>query len=439
MHQKSKNVGPLWHIQVCSSPSASRQKLLVPGAYRDSQSPEPLDDEFHDENEAHFHNDSGLRKSSCRPSKNPTTPTRTSVNPPRAPASDPGPRLRAQETLIHDRSPITETKLQAPCGKMYARVSACDRHQIGCRKCQIKLYGSPEKSAEQIIPMPDIADISGRQSSDAARPSNMNTEKDDKSRVEEEVHRTSEEPGQRPRKPDFAVSYDLHKKLKSGLKDRVSLKESDGLLYFLQVPQRPGIVKLGFTQDEFKRGKQHKQKCKLETIHANISIQFAKMKIAEKFMKIELDHLKAPWYCGECRIEHKEWFKVDIKQVDQLAERWRRWINDEFPYNELGTLKESWKWFIEHEMPREKDIKKFTHDFRWNHWNRILAHTSNAVDEQWRNSKQKHLSGEPPNRYDVSHSNAKSVAGLRYNNTVTVEIVVVLLLIWAFLNFSDMF
>ena len=111
--------------------------------------------------------------------------------------------------------------------------------------------------------------------------------------------------GTRPENSSHATSYDLHIKLKSALKNRVSRYEHAGVIYFLHDPEKPDTVKLGLTKDEFKRGKQH-QKCKLGTKYVNFGIHFEKVKMAERFLKIELDHLKAPWYCKQCDQEHKE-------------------------------------------------------------------------------------------------------------------------------------
>lgn len=431
-----------------SSASTAQKEFSIPGAFWNSQSLEPSGDEYLNEYEARSqhtetitngsHNNSDLRTKSCQPPNIPTTPTRKSMKPSRAPASDPGPRSRARETLLHDRSPITRAKHQALCGKLYTRVTWYNKHQTGCRKCHAKRHTSPEISTERNCSTPEIANLFGQKSSNTVESNTEITENENTGRVEREVQQSPKETGPRPEKSDYAISYDLHVKLKSVLKERTSPREDTGVIYFLQVPEEPGLVKLGLTKDEFKRGKQHQQKCKLDTTYANISIQFAKMKMAEKFLKIELDHLKEPWYCDQCHQEHEEWFKVDVKQADQLARRWRRWINDESPYSESGFLKESWEWFIEHEMPKE-NFEQFTHEVRWAHWSRILEHTSKAVDEQWQHSKKKHRSGELNDTCKVPCFDAKPTARLRYNEPATVEIIVVLLLIWACLKISDIF
>jgi hypothetical protein len=216
-------------------------------------------------------------------SRQPTTPVRPKL--PKIPATNPGP-LRTEREAPDTRAKSYQQRDMLPCGKRYASPTGkwSQKHKITCDKCQRlddKIREAHEKETEQL----------GR-ADKSSTPCRSSASDNDNSRPNDS---NDEEKG---KKRDLVASM-IHHRLIQDAKERLTGQEKDGYLYILRSPQKPGLLKLGYSlRDVSKRGKE--QKCVEDFTWVETGKYVTQVKRAEKLAKRDLNHLRRDWKCSKC-------------------------------------------------------------------------------------------------------------------------------------------
>jgi predicted GIY-YIG superfamily endonuclease len=204
--------------------------------------------------------------------------------------------------------------------------------------------------------------------------------------------------------PDQSVSM-LHHKLIQTAKKTLTLEEKPGYLYIFRCSDHPGLIKLGYSTNVSKRGKQHRR-CKLVPEWIEITNRVEHMKRAEELAKVDMEHLKKAWKCSSCGEMHTEWFEVSAEVAKGVVKKWVTWINEQLPYDEPTQcnddgqpkrpkpLKPLWSWLIDRKRVPQSDFENDDHEARWKHWDFVLSKPTPDEKHEYRKVEIKRLGKE---------------------------------------------
>ena len=104
-----------------------------------------------------------------------------------------------------------------------------------------------------------------------------------------------------------------------------------GCVYIFPLPQRPEIMKIGFSADRKVRFQHHKKQCDLdppeETVWVSEILYGPWAKKVERLAQRELGFLQRRSSCDEfCTTIHNEYFEVGLKEAKTVVERWIRFV-----------------------------------------------------------------------------------------------------------------
>jgi hypothetical protein len=156
-------------------------------------------------------------------------------------------------------------------------------HKINCDKCRRlndQVHEAHEKEMDQLgrADKSSTPCRSGASDNNDSRPNDNN----DEDRGKQSQYSESQKRDQ--------VALMVHDRLIQDAKERLTKKESNGYLYILRSPQKPGLVKLVCSsRDVSKRGKE--QTCVEDFTWVETGKFVNQMKRAEKLAKRDLNHL----------------------------------------------------------------------------------------------------------------------------------------------------
>jgi hypothetical protein len=356
------------------------------------------DDSSDDDNKVEDNTDDDPQPDSAKqlPLRQPTTPSRARPELPREPASDPGP-LRIDPEAFYSRVRPYQQAGKLPCGhKPYANPAGKwgQTHMKSCFTCYVQkemdrgVY--EKKGVEQVLQRTSTSPTRQR-STAVARPHSLsdydtssasadednnidNDNENDKAKVESK-------PVAKKRNKDQVATM-VHHRLIQAAKKKLTEHEKAGYLYILRSREKPGLLKLGYSErDVSKRGKEHT--CVGDFTWVYVGNQVAHVKKAEELAKLDLDHLRRDWWCPNCLETHREWFQVDEERAMEVTKRWTTWINKETPYAKDGKLKLMWAWLMDVRRVPRVLFGQDDHQARWTMWKHVLSRPSSQAKIAW--------------------------------------------------------
>jgi hypothetical protein len=326
------------------------------------------------------------------PPRQPTTPSRVRPELPRDPASDPGP-LRIDPEAFYSRVRPHQQAGKLPCGhKSYVNPAGkwSQSHIESCFTCFVqkemdrRVY--EKKDVEQLLERASrsptrrrsIAVEGPHSPSDNDTPS-ASTDNDNEN--ENDKAKLGSKPVAKKQNRDQVASM-VHHRLIQATKKRLTDHEKAGYLYILRSREKPGLLKLGYSErDVSQRGKEHT--CVGDFTWIDTGNQVAHVKKAEELARLDLDHLRRDWWCPKCSQTHEEWFQVDQDRAMEVTKRWTTWINEQAPYSKDGKLKPMWAWLMDVRRVPRVLFGKDDHQARWTKWKHVLSRPSSQAEIAW--------------------------------------------------------
>jgi hypothetical protein len=167
----------------------------------------------------------------------------------------------------------------------------------------------------------------------------------------------------------------LRQKWKTSCTKRNSASPANpsGYIYIFAWPDFHDYVKIGITKNRPKeRIGQWAAKCKFtyKLVEDPENMSFKGSWIAERLIQGELHNERRKFTCPKCRkvhklgggrspkskkstetaaekedmIEHGEWYQISEERALEVVQRWRRWVVNNKPYKDNGTLRQAWLW-----------------------------------------------------------------------------------------------
>jgi hypothetical protein len=337
----------------------------------------------------------------------PTTPIQTRPEVHRLPASDPGPRLWGNGHEIYERTVAYQHLNQLPCGhKQYTHpLGTCARtHQAKCPQCiaqqgqypelyRIETHQSADDRDEPPPPKSTTTKARHYYCDGSDDVFNDNANGDGKANEQNAARQNHDE-----------MAPMVHHRLIQAAKKKLTGDEKEGYLYIFRHSEKPGLLKLGYSQDVLQRGKQHKNVCGIDPWWVKITDRVENMKRAEKLAKLDMDHLRTDWMCTSCSQKHTEWFRVSEDKAKAVLKRWVTWINEQAPYvideqapcNGRVNIAPIWGWLMDYRRVPRFDFGNDDHEARWAHWDYVLSLPSRKARSKFEEYEKVHAKIQQP-------------------------------------------
>lgn len=145
-----------------------------------------------------------------------------------------------------------------------------------------------------------------------------------------------------------------------------------GLVYVFEseLPDHtPNHVKIGSTKGDLSERQKGKglERCNFKLVEVGDSSGdcFDHFLIVEALIKAELYNCRKKFQCSTrgCRTTHEEWYEIDKADALRRIARWRRWIQEQEPFDSKGELTPYWDWKVDR-------LKKNLGKIDWDVWTR---------------------------------------------------------------------